>query len=81
MIVKKCDLCDQVKDCAVKEIDGREYDICPECWAPLEQKLSGKGRKKDRVYIPPPVSPERKDEEKPRPGEPPKIWCSSERVH
>jgi hypothetical protein len=27
-----------------KGIEGKEYDICPECWNPLAQKLNGKGR-------------------------------------
>jgi len=27
-----CDLCGEVKDCLQKEIEGKEYDICAECW-------------------------------------------------
>ena len=36
-----CDLCGEAKDCLQKEIAGKEYDICPECWNPLAQKLRG----------------------------------------
>lgn len=70
-----CDLCGEAKDCLQKEIEGKEYDICSECWKPLEQKLRGKGRlRKEIVFLPPPIEKEREDEEKPEPGEPPKIW-------
>jgi ribosome-binding protein aMBF1 (putative translation factor) len=76
MVLYKCDLCDQVGECVRKVIDGREYDICHDCWNPLEQKLKGKGKPNDRetVYIP---APERREpeKEKPSPGEPPTIWC------
>jgi len=34
-----CDLCDNQKECFQKEIDGREFDICADCWRPLEEKL------------------------------------------
>jgi ribosome-binding protein aMBF1 (putative translation factor) len=74
-----CDLCGQAKDCLQKEIEGREYDICPDCWRPLERKLRGKGRaKKELVILPPPEEEEktRREEEEPGPGEPPKIWAS-----
>jgi hypothetical protein len=59
-----------------KEIEGKEYVICSECWKPFEQKLRGKGRvKKEMVFLSPPSEiKEREDEEKPGPGEPPKIW-------
>lgn len=82
MIVKQCDLCGQIRDCLLKEIDGKEYDICLECWSALEEKLHGKGRSKDRerVYLPRPVRTEKQEPEKPHPGEPPKIWCHSEKV-
>jgi len=74
-----CDLCGEARECAVKEIDGREYDICAECWKSLADKLKGKGRTKkqrETVFLPPvslPQEPERQAP-KPLPGEPPKIW-------
>ena len=30
-----CDLCGNQKECFQKEIDGREFDICADCWWPL----------------------------------------------
>src|SRR6267378_3706835 len=73
-----CDLCGEAKYCLQKEIEGREYDICFKCWNPFAQKLRGKGRAKNRdtVILPAPrVLTEREtEEEKPLPGEPPKIW-------
>ena len=56
-----CDLCGEAKDCLQKEIEGKEYDICPECWKPLEQKLRGKGRlRKEIVFLPPPIEKDEK---------------------
>jgi len=26
-----CDLCGKAKDCLLKEIEGKEYDVCSEC--------------------------------------------------
>ena len=51
-----CDLCGETKACLPKEIEGKEYDICAECWEPLAQRLKGKGRMKkhDIVFLPPP---------------------------
>ena len=43
-----CDWCGQAKECQQKEIDGREFDICADCWHPIEEKLKGKGRPKRR---------------------------------
>jgi len=80
-----CDLCGQAKDCLQKEIEGKEYDICSECWAPLAEKLKGKGRMKNQeiVLLPPPrTGKERGDElPKPGPGEPPKIVGVVHRAH
>ena len=81
-----CDLCGQTKECLQKEIDGKEYDICSDCWDGLAEKLKGKGRvKKSReiVLLPPPrVVTEREDDEpKPLPGEPPKIWEAAVRLN
>jgi len=73
-----CDLCGQTKKCRPREIDGKEYDICSDCWNPLAAKLKGKGRaKQDRemVFLPPLTTREPEPKEpKPSPGEPPKIW-------
>jgi len=41
-----CDLCGQAKECEHKEIEGKEYDLCAECWNQLAEKLKGKGREK-----------------------------------
>ena len=80
-----CDLCGEAKECLQKEIEGKEYDICSECWKPFAQRLMGKGRTKNRetVFLPPPRTfKEREDEEeKPLPGEPPKIWGAVDRPH
>ena len=66
-----------------KEIDGKEYDICSQCWSALAEKLSGKGRvnkSREIVLLPPLRVNEREDYElKPTPGEPPKIWGVAER--
>jgi hypothetical protein len=72
-----CDVCGQAKECLPKEIEGKEYDICSECWKPLGEKLKGKGRtKKGReiVFLPPLPAEPGSQEQKPVPGEPPKIW-------
>lgn len=72
-----CDLCGQAKECLKKEIDGREYDICADCWNALAEKLKGKGRvKKERetVFLPPLKKEPEPPELKRLPGEPPKIW-------
>ena len=81
-----CDLCGQSKECLQKEIDGKEYDICSECWNPLAEKLKGKGRAQKRreiVLLPPPiVVTEREDDEpKPLPREQPKIWGAAVRLN
>jgi len=72
-----CDLCGQAKKCLPKEIEGKEYDICSECWNPLAEKLTGKGRTKlerEMVFLPPVTSEPVREAPKPVPGEPPKIW-------
>jgi hypothetical protein len=71
-----CDLCGEARDCLQKEIEGKEYDICSECWNPLAQKLKGKGRAINReiVLLPPPRAVKEQEDEDPQPGEPPKIW-------
>ena len=71
-----CDLCGRAKDCLQKEIEGKEYDICSECWEPLAQKLEGKGRVKFRetVFLPQrPLKEKEEEKHEPLPGEPPII--------
>jgi len=78
-----CDLCDKQKECLQKDIDGREFDICADCWRPLEEKLKGKGRskgKRDMVFLPPPITPEPAEPKTP-PGLPPKITGQVERAN
>lgn len=70
-----CDLCGEAKQCRAREIEGKEYDICSDCWNPLAQKLAGKGREvKETVFLPPVIQAPEPKEAKPVPGEPPKIW-------
>jgi hypothetical protein len=78
-----CDLCGQAKECQQREIEGKEYDICSECWKPFAEKLKGKGRvKKERetVFLPPLTKEPERQEPKPLPGEPPKIWGGVDRT-
>ena len=80
-----CDLSGEIKNCLQKEIEGKEYDICSECWTPLAQRLKGKGRPKSRetVFLPPRPDKEGEDEDvrPPLPGGPPKIWGEADRTH
>ena len=79
-----CDLCNQKKKCTAREIEGREYDICADCWRPLAEKLAGKGRlPKPEVFLPPaiPSVPQPEQPSIPKPGEPPKIWGRASRAH
>jgi len=71
-----CDLCGEQKKCIQKEIDGREFDFCTDCWRALEEKLRGKGRVKkawETVFLPPQTGREPVELETP-PGLPPKIF-------
>ena len=80
-----CDLCGEARDCLQKDIEGKEYDICSECWNPLAQELRGKGRGKNRetVFLPPSRVINERENEEPEapPGEPPKIWGAVEKSH
>lgn len=79
-----CDLCGKEKDCVQKEIDGKEHDLCGDCWDPIAEKLKGKGRKikeRERVFLPHIETQPAKPDPKPTPGEPPKIWGSSGTLH
>jgi hypothetical protein len=42
-----CDLCGEPKNCAQRQIEGKEYDICSECWKSLAGKTEGKGQSKE----------------------------------
>ena len=77
-----CDLCGTAKDCLPREIEGKEYDVCPDCWNPFAQKLAGKGREKGReiVLLPPPTKEQEAEAPEPLPGEPPKIWGAANRL-
>jgi hypothetical protein len=77
-----CDLCGESKECSKREIEGMEYDVCAVCWTPLTEKLKGKGRvKKEReMVLLPPLQKEPQAPPNLRPGEPPKIWGSADRV-
>jgi hypothetical protein len=84
MIAYRCDLCDRVKKCVLKEIESLNYDICLKCWARLEAKLKGKGKTRARncsnVYLPPMKVNDRNDDsdqDRPFPGAPPRIWLAS----
>ena len=46
-----CDLCGKAAECLQKEIDGRLFDLCDECWHPLAEKLSGKGHVKPSLQM------------------------------
>jgi ribosome-binding protein aMBF1 (putative translation factor) len=72
-----CDWCGQAKECLQKEIDGKEFDLCADCWRPIEEKLKGRGRQKRRrqmVFLPPQTAPEREPDEPKKPLGPPKIF-------
>ena len=72
-----CDLCGQSKECAQKEIEGKEYDVCDECWTPLAEKLKGKGRTRKKIremVFLPQTRPTPEPKPSPPPEEPPKIW-------
>ena len=80
-----CDLCGKQKECLQKEIEGREFDVCADCWRPLEEKLKGKGRvkrKPEMVFLPPrtALEPEPGDPKTP-PDLPPKIFGSAEKTN
>jgi hypothetical protein len=73
-----CDLCGRARKCLPREIEGKEYDICAECWKPLAGKLKGKGRtaqrERETVFLPPRTIEPAPQEPEPLPGGPPKIW-------
>jgi hypothetical protein len=77
IVMMTCDLCGKARRCSPRQIEGKEYDICSECWRPLAAKLKGKGRalrEREVVLLPPLARPPTLPEPNPPPGEPPKIW-------
>jgi hypothetical protein len=44
-----CDLCGQAKECSQKAIEGKEYDICFDCWNALAEKTQGEGQGEQRA--------------------------------
>jgi len=67
-----------------RQIEGKEYDICSECWTPLGKKLKGKGRvmqERETVFLPPLTKEPERPEPKPMPGAPPKIWGGGQLPH
>jgi ribosome-binding protein aMBF1 (putative translation factor) len=77
-----CDLCGQARECLQKEIEGRVFDICADCWHPLQEKLKGKGRvKREReMVVLPRTSPETEEPKTP-PGSPPRIFGEATRLN
>ena len=72
-----CDLCGHAKKSVPREIEGKEYDICSDCWKPIAEKLKGKGRvsqEPETVFLPPRTMEPPPREAEPAPGGPPKIW-------
>ncbi len=83
-VIIVCDLCGEAKECMQKQIEGKEYDICAECWIPLAEKLKGKGRKKkerETVFLPRLTKGPEPQETKPVPGQPPPIWGGPGGLH
>jgi ribosome-binding protein aMBF1 (putative translation factor) len=80
-----CDLCGEARECSQKEVEGKEFDICADCWRPLAEKLKGKGRLKrsrETVFLPPAAAPEREPEgPEPLPERPPKIFGGADRTN
>ncbi len=78
-----CDLCGQTKECSQKTIEGKEYDLCSDCWNPLAEKLKGKGRVKrkvrESVFLPPLTKEPEPPPSKPLPARP-KIWGEAGRT-
>jgi len=74
-----CDVCGENKECFERHIEGKEYDVCINCWTPIAAKLKGKGRvtKEREIVLLPSSSPQPEPTEpKPSPEHPPKIWGS-----
>jgi len=86
MIVYKCDLCNEIRDCTQRDIGDKEYDICSQCWTSLLAKLEAKGRSRrirDCVTLPTYPLPEAPHEPKqpPMPGAQPTIYDGTDQVN
>jgi hypothetical protein len=85
MVIYRCDLCGEIRDCSQREIEHTEYDICADCWNALASKLNGKGRSQahsETVTLPARTTPEPARETKPPfPGAPPGIYGSADHVN
>ena len=86
MVVYRCDLCNEIRDCTQRVIGDKEYDICSECWNSLAEKLKGKGRaKRPNENIVLPALPVTHSPEGPKPsrfpGSPPTIFSSADPVN
>ena len=81
MIVYRCDLCGEVRDCVQHQIDNTEYDMCAECWTSFMARLEGKGRARktrETVTLPPlPEAPSPAPETKPPFRQPPIITAET----
>jgi hypothetical protein len=79
-----CDLCGEARRCRPREIEGKEYSICSDCWTPLAAKLKGKGRapkERETILLPrPQISMPEPKELEPMPGGPPKIWSRARKM-
>jgi hypothetical protein len=53
MIIYKCDLCGELRNCVPRQIEQTEYDICSDCWNELTGKL-----KQGKIEIGSPYGPE-----------------------
>lgn len=83
MVIYKCDLCGEIRDCMPRQIEHTEYDICAVCWEALMSKLEGKGRRKPgSPSAEPPSVPELPRHAKERfPGQPPDIIARASRAN
>ncbi len=86
MIVYRCDLCNEIRECTQREIEHSEYDICAQCWEALCAKLKGKGRSQrasETVTLPivPAPEPTEKPQQRPFPGEPPTIYGTADQLN
>ena len=78
MIIYKCDLCGELRDCLPRQIEGTEYDICSNCWNELITRLKRKGtpnatRHSVRNLPSVDITEPARETQQPFPGQPPEI--------